>query len=208
MAEYNLGRVGLVIKGEYNNTTQYKKLDVVFFNGRTYVAKQDAKGKDPANTAYWQQMVYKGKGYNPKGAWESNTSYTNDGEQIDVVSYNGVSYYCKQTHTNDVSPDTDNENWDVLINIGSADSISVVNADEYYEADTVEGALSEIYEKLRQHKLDYASQFEDLEVELAAHKAEKMPHQFTNLQTGKTYRFGRQVSAEGIPQRIYEEVIE
>ena len=25
MAEYNLGRVGLVIKGEYNNTTQYKK---------------------------------------------------------------------------------------------------------------------------------------------------------------------------------------
>ena len=68
--------------------------------------------------------------------------------------------------------------------------------------------IKKVENDLAQHKLDYASQFEDLEVELAAHKAEKMPHQFTNLQTGKTYRFGRQVSAEGIPQRIYEEVIE
>ncbi len=208
MAEYNLGRVGLVIKGEYDNTTQYKKLDVVFFNGRTYVAKRDAKGQEPTNTVYWQQMVYKGKGYNPRGAWEEGENYINNAEHIDVVSHEGVSYFCKQAHVSEVPPSEDVENWDVLINIGSADSISVVNADEYYEADTVEGALSEIYEKLRQHKLDYASQFEDLEVELAAHKAEKMPHQFTNLQTGKTYRFGRQVSAEGIPQRIYEEVIE
>ncbi len=195
MAEYNLGRVGLVIKGEYNNTTQYKKLDVVFFNGRTYVAKQDAKGKDPANTAYWQQMVYKGKGYNPKGAWESNTSYTNDGEQIDVVSYNGVSYYCKQTHTNDVSPDTDNENWDVLINIGSADSISVVNADEYYEADTVEGALSEIYEKLRQHKLDYVQ-----------HLASEIPHLVRDLDNDKTYFFGLRIK-DGGTQFMYKEVM-
>lgn len=68
--------------------------------------------------------------------------------------------------------------------------------------------IKKVEADLAQHKLDYASQFEDLEVELAAHKAENMPHQFTNLQTGKTYRFGRQVSAEGIPQRIYEEVIE
>lgn len=199
MAEYNLGRVGLVIKGEYNNTTQYKKLDVVFFNGRTYVAKQDAKGKDPANTAYWQQMVYKGKGYNPKGAWESNTSYTNDGEQIDVVSYNGVSYYCKQTHTNDASPDTDNENWDVLINIGSADSISVVNADEYYEADTVEGALSEIYEKLRQHKLDYIEERDE-------HLNSEMPHIIVDEDNDKTYFFGLRIK-DGGTQFMYKEVM-
>ena len=199
MAEYNLGRVGLVIKGEYNNTTQYKKLDVVFFNGRTYVAKQDAKGKDPANTAYWQQMVYKGKGYNPKGAWESNTSYTNDGEQIDVVSYNGVSYYCKQTHTNDASPDTDNENWDVLINIGSADSISVVNADEYYEADTVEGALSEIYEKLRQHKSDYIEERDE-------HLNSEMPHIIVDEDNDKTYFFGLRIK-DGGTQFMYKEVM-
>ena len=195
MAEYNLGRVGLVIKGEYNNTTQYKKLDVVFFNGRTYVAKQDAKGKDPANTAYWQQMVYKGKGYNPKGAWESNTSYTNDGEQIDVVSYNGVSYYCKQTHTNDASPDTDNENWDVLLHIGSANSVEIVDEKEYYEADTVEGALTEIHEKLDEHKEDYVQ-----------HLASEMPHLVRDLDNDKTYRFGLRVK-EGNPQIIYEEVI-
>lgn len=55
---------------------------------------------------------------------------------------------------------------------------------------------------------DLLEDVDDLQSDLASHKAEKMPHQFTNLQTGKTYRFGRQVSAEGIPQRIYEEVIE
>ncbi len=196
MAEYNLGRVGLVIKGEYDNTTQYKKLDVVFFNGRTYVAKRDAKGQEPTNTVYWQQMVYKGKGYNPKGAWESNTSYTNDGEQIDVVSYNGVSYYCKQTHTNNVSPDADNGNWDVLITIGAADSIQLVDAEEYYESNTVEGALTEIHEKLDEHKEDYMMHLET-----------DMPHIFKNLKTGKTYRYGERVSAVGIPQIIYEEVI-
>lgn len=171
----------------------------MFFNGRTYVAKQDAKGKDPANTAYWQQMVYKGKGYNPKGAWESNTSYTNDGEQIDVVSYNGVSYYCKQTHTNDASPDTDNENWDVLINIGSADSISVVNADEYYEADTVEGALSEIYEKLRQHKLDYIEERDE-------HLNSEMPHIIVDEDNDKTYFFGLRIK-DGGTQFMYKEVM-
>jgi len=43
---------------------------------------------------------------------------------------------------------------------------------------------------------------------LVAHLAENIPHLTTNHKTGKTYRYGRQVSAEGIPQIISEEVIE
>ena len=199
MAEYNLGRVGLVIKGEYNNTTQYKKLDVVFFNGRTYVAKQDAKGQEPTNTVYWQQMVYKGKGYNPRGAWEEGENYINNAEHIDVVSHEGVSYFCKQAHVSEVPPSEDVENWDVLINIGSADSISVVNADEYYEADTVEGALSEIYEKLRQHKSDYIEERDE-------HLNSEMPHIIVDEDNDKTYFFGLRIK-DGGTQFMYKEVM-
>lgn len=43
-------------------------------------------------------------------------------------------------------------------------------------------------------------------INLNEHKAEIMPHQIKNLKTGKTYRYGYQVS-DGIPQVISEEVI-
>lgn len=45
-------------------------------------------------------------------------------------------------------------------------------------------------------------------IEFDEHLANPMPHQFTNHETGKTYWYGYQVSAEGIPQVISEEVIE
>ena len=34
-----------------------------------------------------------------------------------------------------------------------------------------------------------------------------MPHIFENAQDGKTYKYGYQVSEDGIPQIIYEEVV-
>ncbi len=42
---------------------------------------------------------------------------------------------------------------------------------------------------------------EDLQLESA------MPYQFINLKTGKKYRYSRQVSVDGIPQIISEEVV-
>ena len=48
---------------------------------------------------------------------------------------------------------------------------------------------------------------EDVEDNLAAHKAETMPHQFQNLKTNRVYAFGFRISTEGNPQIIYEEVI-
>lgn len=39
------------------------------------------------------------------------------------------------------------------------------------------------------------------------HKKTNMPHLFINHETGKTYRYGYQISKEGRPQLIYEEVI-
>ena len=48
---------------------------------------------------------------------------------------------------------------------------------------------------------------EDVEDDLASHKADNMPHQFINHKENKTYKFGFQLSAEGNPQIIFEEVV-
>ena len=48
------GRVGFVLKGNYNPSTQYERLDVVFSGDSTYVAKKDTLGNDPTDTEFWQ----------------------------------------------------------------------------------------------------------------------------------------------------------
>ena len=40
----------------------------------------------------------------------------------------------------------------------------------------------------------------------ATHLETEMPHQFKDLKNNKTYKFGFQLSDEGNPQLIYEEV--
>lgn len=39
------------------------------------------------------------------------------------------------------------------------------------------------------------------------HKTDTMPHQLKDTKTNKTYKFGFQISAEGNPQIIFEEVV-
>lgn len=41
-----------------------------------------------------------------------------------------------------------------------------------------------------------------------AHKNSIMPHKIEDLKTGKTYRYGFQLSEDGNPQTIYEEIVE
>lgn len=53
----NAGRIGFVLKGAYDSSVQYKKLDVVGYNGSTYVAMKDTKGHLPTETSYWQKMT-------------------------------------------------------------------------------------------------------------------------------------------------------
>lgn len=60
MATQILGRVGVVPKGEYDGLTQYKKLDIVTYNGQSYIAKQDSQGNAPTNILYWQLLAEKG----------------------------------------------------------------------------------------------------------------------------------------------------
>lgn len=48
-----LGPVGFKPTGAYDNTREYKKLDVVTYQGSSYVAKSDSIGQLPTDTEYW-----------------------------------------------------------------------------------------------------------------------------------------------------------
>lgn len=47
------GRVGYVLRGDYNPSTTYEFLDVVNFNGGSYVARVTTTGHAPTETTYW-----------------------------------------------------------------------------------------------------------------------------------------------------------
>lgn len=56
MATQNLGRVGLVLKGEWDSTTAYTALDVVSHDGNAWAAKQNSTNVEPTtgNSDFWQ----------------------------------------------------------------------------------------------------------------------------------------------------------
>lgn len=48
------GRIGFVIRGDYNETETYDFLDLVYFEGASYVAKKETMGNEPVhNNEYW-----------------------------------------------------------------------------------------------------------------------------------------------------------
>jgi hypothetical protein len=51
-----LGRVGIVLRGEYDSAANYKRLDVVTHEHCSYVATQDVSGIAPPNAA-WQPLA-------------------------------------------------------------------------------------------------------------------------------------------------------
>ena len=63
MATQILGKVGMLLKGEYSASTTYVKLDVVTYLGESYVAKVTTVGNLPTDTEYWDKLVE--KGYTP-----------------------------------------------------------------------------------------------------------------------------------------------
>lgn len=56
----NAGRVAIVPKGDYSSSTAYKRLDLVRYNDKAYVAKKANTGIAPTNTEYWMLMTSDG----------------------------------------------------------------------------------------------------------------------------------------------------
>ena len=103
-----------------------------------------------------------GKGYNPRGAWVSGGSYTNSSTVIDVVSYNGSSYYCiTSVSGSTVAPDTDTTNWGLLAQSGSAGTGADILITGYSKpgsssavaaTDTVNQAIGKVEASIDEHK--------------------------------------------------------
>jgi len=53
----SLGRVGLVLRGEYSPNTAYIKLDVVYSGNGAYICRKPCTGIAVSNAEYWQVIV-------------------------------------------------------------------------------------------------------------------------------------------------------
>ena len=61
MAKQNLGRVAMVSKGEYSSATSYERLDIVTYEGSSYVCKKDSIGNLPTDAEYFDVLAEKGQ---------------------------------------------------------------------------------------------------------------------------------------------------
>lgn len=57
---YNLGKVSLTPKGAYNSSAQYETLDILSYNGSSYLVLQNCVGVTPPNSTYYMLLASKG----------------------------------------------------------------------------------------------------------------------------------------------------
>lgn len=58
-----LGVVAMEPKGEYSASAYYEKLNVVTYEGSSYMAKKASNNVSPTNTEYWQPIGMLGYAY-------------------------------------------------------------------------------------------------------------------------------------------------
>ena len=91
MAQIDLGKLKFNFMGEWNNSTAYKKDDVVYHEGSTYVYRSDVNangGTPPANTHLGSVCDLMALGINYRGAWQSGTTYFKG----DLVDWQNAKY--------------------------------------------------------------------------------------------------------------------
>ena len=102
MAEFKLGRIRFVWKGDWATSTTYYVDDVIRYGGRTYIA---AVGHTSASDFYtdlsynptkWNQMS---DGQSWTGDWNTSTFY----KERDIVKYGGLLYIANTSHTSSSS---------------------------------------------------------------------------------------------------------
>lgn len=56
---YSLGRAGIVACGEYSSTKAYSQLDLVTYQGGSYIYKYATSASNiaPTNTSYWMKLA-------------------------------------------------------------------------------------------------------------------------------------------------------
>ena len=98
MAEFKLGRIRFVWKGDWSPTTTYYIDDVIRYGARTYICAVGHTSAADFNTdleyspTKWNQMS---DGQSWTGDWNTSTFYKIN----DVVKYGGLLYICNDSHT-------------------------------------------------------------------------------------------------------------
>ena len=91
MATKILGKVAITPKGEYNNATTYQSLDLITYDGGSYLALKETTGNLPTNNEYWQLIAEKGQDGEPG---TPGTNGTNGIDGIDgYTPVKGTDYY-------------------------------------------------------------------------------------------------------------------
>jgi hypothetical protein len=98
MAEFKLGRIRFVWKGEWVTSTTYYKDDIIRFGGKTYLCQVGHTSSPDFNTdldivpTKWNLVA---DGQRWRDEWVTATAY----EEGDLVSYGGTVYVCIDGHT-------------------------------------------------------------------------------------------------------------
>ncbi len=114
MAEFKLGRIRFIWKGDWTASTVYYKDDIIRNGGNTYVctAGHTSSIDFPTDlTVYWNKMS---DGQEWKGNWTSDTYY----KVNDIVKYGGYLYIANEAHTSAGSfsegLEADQSKWDLF----------------------------------------------------------------------------------------------
>jgi len=105
MAEFKLGRIRFVWKGEWTPSTVYYVDDVIRFGGKTYICAVGHTSDADFNTdlqyspSKWSQMT---DGQVWTGDWNTSTSY----KIGDIVKYGGLLYIANLGHTSNASSES------------------------------------------------------------------------------------------------------
>ena len=102
MAQIDLGKLKFNFMGEWNNSTAYKKDDVVYYEGSTYVYRSDVNangGTPPQNTHLGSVCDLMALGINYRGAWQGGTTYYKG----DLVDWQNAKYLFIGTGNNNVN---------------------------------------------------------------------------------------------------------
>lgn len=173
------GRVLLMPKGEYNAIATYTLLDIVSYQGSSYIAKGTTTGNLPTDTTYWQLSAYGGVGASMAGNFATleTTEYASQGYSIGALLVDKDGKLCKVT-------DTILQNDEIII-------------DTNVEETTVEELLSEIY--------TYVDSLDAMDKKLVGQTAIITQTDLNDLKTvGEYYKVGTTFYVTNAPTGINE----
>ena len=114
MAEFKLGRIRFIWKGDWVTATTYYKDDIVRYGGNTYICIKGHTAPADFTTSqstYWNKIS---DGQDWKGVWVAGTVY----KVNDIVAYGGYLYIANTGHTaaatNTLGLEQDQSKWDTF----------------------------------------------------------------------------------------------